>query len=455
MRSSVSYFFLLILLATGPVLKAQIFGPSATDSVTAIYGKDKVFVFNKPYYKAPLTAGVVAVPLDRTEGWTFRWSVYSKSLSGYRQLSESAPAGYSWLDTVTVTSGYLVEMIKGEVTDTFRTWIIINDLEVKITNKDEYDTLRVGYYDCHSLDLIADTNRPATWYYNPATGLRYDPGHNYVFRWTTDNKETSNPTSRLLTRVNNPPWKDTWYILTVTDRFGLKRTDSVIYKSVQSKAIIQSTFITLIDTAVYPPREEWFYDFYEYDAGYKSAPAIYKFDVSESKNFAKYQINFGDGDSVILSKDTLEVYHEYQEPGTYKVILTTWSDPPFACIDTAPPQQEVLVDAASADNFSMPNVFTPGSGENGVYTSGNLFRTTDVSVTYIDIAIFTRTGLKVHEYEGNIRDWEGWDGKIMNSGRDAPEGVYFYVISRFNSYQDKNDPIARKLMKGFIHLYRP
>lgn len=103
----------------------------------------------------------------------------------------------------------------------------------------------------------------------------------------------------------------------------------------------------------------------------------------------------------------------------------------------------------------MPNVFTPGKGENGVYMPGGLFRTNDVSVIFIDITIFTRTGLKVHQYEGNIRDWKGWDGTIMNSGREAPEGVYYYVITRFNSYQDSNDPISRKLMNGFIHLYRP
>jgi hypothetical protein len=72
----------------------------------------------------------------------------------------------------------------------------------------------------------------------------------------------------------------------------------------------------------------------------------------------------------------------------------------------------------------------------------------------MDISIYSRTGLKVHAFEGNIRDWGGWDGKIMNSNRDAPEGVYFYVISQLDAYQDHNDPIRKKEMKGFIHLYR-
>jgi len=152
----------------------------------------------------------------------------------------------------------------------------------------------------------------------------------------------------------------------------------------------------------------------------------------------------------------MEIFHEFEKPGNYNVMLTTWSDPPFSCVDTFAIQ--AIVDYASENNFTMPNVFTPGKAENGVYIPGDLFRTTDVSVVYIDITIFTRTGLKVHQFEGNIRDWQGWDGTILNSGREAPEGVYYYVITRFNAYQDsnpdRNQPISRKLMNGFIHLYR-
>lgn len=444
------FFFFILLSAISCSIRAQIFAPSADDSIIAFYGNDKVFIFNKPYYGAPLTAEIVAVPVDGSDGWTFQWSQYSRNDSMYVPLP-GATSGI--LDGITVTSGYQVEMIKDLTRDTFRVWVIINDLDVKIINKDEADTMLFGYYDCTSLDLHADTTRPATYYYNPLTHQRYDPGHNYLIRWTTDNPDASNPSSRLLTRVFDPPWKDTWYILTVSDRFGLRRTDSIFYKSIQSKAEITSAeYVLLTDTTVYPPREAWFESFYEYNDGSKSAPAMYKLDISGSANLASFELNFGDGDSVIMGKDTLIIFHEYKRPGNYKVVLTTRSDPPFACRDSVSVTAEVSF--ASESNFNMPNVFTPGRGENGVYVPGDLFRTTDVSVVFIDITIFSRTGLKVHQFEGNIRDWKGWDGKIMNSGREAPEGVYFYVISRFDSYQDRNDPINRKLMKGFIHLYR-
>lgn len=457
MRLRIVFHFIFILTVISIRIQAQVFAPSANDSSIAFYGNDKVFVFNKPYFKAPLKAAVFAVPPDGTDGWVFQWSIYSSKDSIYIPLPGSGAGNISVLDTISVTSGFQVDIIKDTIINTFRAWIIVNDLDVKILNKDENDTLLFGYFDCKSLDLHADTAKSRTYYFNPATNQKFDPGHNYVIRWTTDNAEATTPASRLRTRVNDPPWKDTWYILTVSDRFGLTRRDSVIYKSIQSKAEIVATYIALTDTSVYPTREEWFEDFYRYEEGRKSAPAIYKFDISGSENFAKYEIVFGDGDTLKMGNDTVEVHHEYEKPitGNYNVILTTWSDPPFACMDTAVPETAVEVDFARETNFNMPNVFTPGKGENGVYMPGGLFRTNDVSVIFIDITIFTRTGLKVHQYEGNIRDWKGWDGTIMNSGREAPEGVYYYVITRFNSYQDSNDPISRKLMNGFIHLYRP
>ena len=34
----------------------------------------------------------------------------------------------------------------------------------------------------------------------------------------------------------------------------------------------------------------------------------------------------------------------------------------------------------------------------------------------------------VHEYDGDIRAWEGWDGKIRNSNREASVGNYFFIV---------------------------
>ena len=447
---------ILIIISCG--IKAQIFAPAANDSVLASYGNDKVFIFNAPSFGAETDAALTAVAVNDTEAWTIQWAVYDKPDSSFRLIASPASGNVSTIDTVTVSAGYRAILNSPTVTDTFTAWVIINDLDVRITNKDQWDTLLYGYYDCASLDLHADTTKPAASYYNPDTHEKLTPGNLYTIRWTTDNPEATNPSGRLLTRVGSPPWKDTWYKLTVTDRFGLERSDSVIYNSIQSKAdITAARYIPPNEDTLNHDTREWYDKFYNYDDGSKSAPALFRFDVSGSKNLENYEFTFGDGDSVLMDNDSVIFFHEFLQPGTYQVVLTTKSGPPFECMSID--SLSIKVDEASGTNFIMPNVFTPDGSDNKVLkydeeSVNNVFRTTDVSVIYIDIAIFTRTGLKVHQFDGNIRDWPGWDGKIMNSNRDAPEGVYFYVISRFVAYQNNIDPISKKLMNGFIHLYR-
>jgi hypothetical protein len=438
--------------------KAQIFSPSASDSVIASYGTDKVFVFNAPSYQAPVNASLIAVATDTNNDWTFQWSVYSPSDTSFTTLPGTVTGHTSSMDNISVNSGYRVTMSRNAETMVFTSWVVINDLDLKITNKDSHDTILYGYYDCTSLDLHADTTKPGAFYYNPLNGQKLIPGSLLTIRWTTDNPEATNPGGRLLTRVSNPPWKDTRYIVTVTDRFGLIRKDSAVYNSIQSKAdLTEPEYLPPSEDSIIHPKHEWYDKFYSYEDGAKSAPALFKLDVSGSKNFENYILAFGDGDSIVLGNDSTVIYHEYKKPGQYKALLTTKSGPPFECIDSV--SAIVVIDEATGTNFIMPNVFTPDGSANKMLkynenAVNSVFRTTDVSIIYIDIAIYSRTGLKVHEFEGNIRDWGGWDGKIMNSNRDAPEGVYFYVISRFIGYTDHNDPISKKLMKGFIHLYR-
>jgi gliding motility-associated-like protein len=438
-------------------VSAQIYAPAASDSFAAAYNlpgaTDKVFVFNKPEYRVDLIASLKAVSVDRLTGWNFQWSVYDPVNKLYRSLPGSVNGWFSSIDTITISSGYQVLMTKGAISHIFRVWIIINDLNVVITNKDDEDKLLYGYYYCSSLDLHADTTRIPLFYFNPDTKARINVYNSYIIRWTTDNDEATNPSSRLITRVNNPPSDDTWYILTLTDDFNLQRSDSVFYESIQSKANISGTYVNLSNNTEYPDR---LYGEY-YEDGIKSAPGKYRFDISGSKNMASYEIDFGDGEVLhSWSADTTVRVHEFNSPGMYKVVLTTKSEKPYECPDSANTEAELVY--ASADNFALPNVFSPNNdGDNdllSLYENNNIFRSEDVSVSYIDITIFDRTGRKVHTYSGNIRDWKGWDGLIKDSNRQAPEGIYFYVITMFRSWEEKDNPINKNMMKGFFHLYR-
>jgi gliding motility-associated-like protein len=429
-------------------VRAQIFAPAADHSFNALYSTsgniDKVFVFNCPTYQSGITASIKAVSVDSLNDWSFQWFVFDPLTMHYVVIPGTGAGFSSTIDTITVPSGYQVEMFKGTERDTFRIWILINDLDLKIIHKDEADTLEFGYYSCSSLDLWADTTRAPLFYYNPWEGTRVKPYNPLNINWTTDNEAASNPPSRLITRITRPPWEDTWYILQVIDSYGLERYDSVFYNSIQSKANIKMQYITLSDSAEYPGKE-WREEYY--DEGSLTAPGRFSFDVSGSRNMASYEVKFGDGEMVTLGSDSLYVVHEYKKPGKYTAVLTTISALPDECPDSMSVELELLF--ATAENFEMPNVFSPnGDGSNDV------FRCKEVSVAYVDISIFTRAGLKVHSYKGYMTDWEGWDGHIKDSGREAPDGVYFYVISVLHAFEDMTSRIGSKAMKGFVHLYR-
>jgi|WetSurSiteA1Bulk_404760.scaffolds.fasta_scaffold00571_11 gliding motility-associated-like protein len=444
--------WIILHVITG-YLNAQVYSPAANDSFAASYnppgGTDMVFVFNLPAYNTGINASITAVSVDRLSGWSFQWSVYNPSAGIYQAVPGSITGWFSEIDTITVSSGYQVVMTKGASTNVYRVWVVINDLDVFITNKDEHDKLLFSYYNCSSLDLRADTTRVPLFYYNPGTRERIIVNVTYTIRWSVDNPEASVPPNKLITRVTNPPYEDTWYTIKLSDPYGMERYDSVFFESIRSKAVLAAPeYIDLSDATVYPEN----YGNYYNDDTY-SAPGKFRFDVSGSKNMASYSIDFGDGEEFASDADSLNLVHEYEKPGIYKVVLTTKSDKPDECIDSI--SAEVKLNYAK---FMLPNVFTPNEdGDNDLLSlekSNDAFRSEDVSVLTIEIAIYDRAGLKVHDYSGNIRDWKGWDGMIRNSNRKAPEGIYFYVISVLHAYEDNINPINRDIMKGFIHLYR-
>lgn len=450
---------MIVVLFVTLSVQAQIYAPAASDSFGAAYnipgGTDQVFIFNTGDFGQETKAILHALPVDRTGGWSFQWFVYSLTDSGYLPVLPVESGFNSSIDSITVPSGYQIVMSKGIVTDTFRVWVAINDFDVIITNKDAEGKLQFGYYNCSSLDLRADTFLISPFYYNPFTHARVRISNTFSIRWRTNPSGSSTPPSRLITRVGNPPAEDTWYILRVTDRFSLIREDSVYYKSIQSKAQLTGEYVPLSDTAEYP--NTLYAAFYDDDVF--SAPGKYRFDLTGSRNSIVYRIDFGDGEWIETSNDSAQVVHEYKLPGTYKAVLTTKSEKPFECIDSVSVEASLRYAA-----FVMPNVFSPNGDGNfdelkpenfdELKQSNDVFRSGDVSIISVDITIFDRAGQKVHNYAGNMRDWNGWDGRIRQSNREAPEGVYYYVINVLYGYEDKSEPVGRDVLKGFFHLFR-
>jgi len=446
------FIFCLSLIISG--VYSQIYAPGAAGSFSAAYndpsGNDIIYIFNRPAWQQTSTDSIYAISPDQSEGWTFIWSVYNFQNNNYEILPFTGTGSYTVIDSITVSSGYRMVMSKGGISYTYRVWLLYNDFKVEITNKDTEGKLAFGYYNCTSLDLRADTVLNPLSYPKPFENIYYSVYNNYSIRWNTDNPKASLPANRLITRVASPPSEDTKYIITVTDLFGLQRKDTVLYESIQSEAIITASYVQLGDTLAYPGKSYGYY----YSNNINSAPGKYRFNISGSKNSANFEIDFGDGQLYMSDVPPGEpIIHEYLKPGNYKAIITTRSAAPYECADSA----SVMVDLAYAV-FALPNVFTPNEdGSNDrlrLYDNNNLFRSEDVSVLSIDISIYDRSGSKVHSYAGNIRDWQGWDGKVTGSNRNAPEGVYFYVISLLYSFEDPENPVGNEVLKGFFHLFR-
>jgi gliding motility-associated-like protein len=105
----------------------------------------------------------------------------------------------------------------------------------------------------------------------------------------------------------------------------------------------------------------------------------------------------------------------------------------------------VCVSADTCSNYRLPNVFTPNQdGFNELFVPFPEY----TSVERISLQIFNRWGRIVFETE----DPEiNWDGKNMNTNRDCPEGVYFYVCDVF---EIGLEGITKRTLTGSVTILR-
>ena len=462
-------------------INAQLYAPDADYSEEVAYdapaSTDSIYIFNAPVYGASVTCRLEAHSPDGLDNWQFAWSVYNAASVNFIGIMTETGSSSS-VDTIESAGCYQVIISKGAVADTFRAWVFINDFNVEITSKDASGKVPAYYYSCDFIDLEADVDETTFSYLIPGRSDTIYLSNNYNnIDWNYENEEGSGlkPASRLDPRIGNPPYEDTEYTITITDRFGLSRSDNVLYESIQSKAEFENTYIKLSDKNYYPEDYSLFYG-----GNYNniSAPAKYKFYNTDSRNAVAFIIKYGNGEDTTYYNPEDTIIYEFIYPGEYYITYITKSALPYECIDSV--NSVITIDPPSMGGYSsgnetgepplMPNVFTPNWDGYGdvlqLYDEGNypegiandIFRPVDVSIYTIDIVIFNRYGKKVHEYYGNIRDWKGWDGKIMNSDRDASEGVYFYVIKRIDAIEDREElklkGYSKKVKRGFIHLYR-
>lgn len=64
-----------------------------------------------------------------------------------------------------------------------------------------------------------------------------------------------------------------------------------------------------------------------------------------------------------------------------------------------------------------------------------------------DMTVFTRWGQKIFE---STDPSKGWNGRILNTGEDCPQGVYYYILK----YTLEGSPDKKETLTGHITLIR-
>jgi hypothetical protein len=393
----------------------------------------------------------------------------------------------------------LVEVFPGDTTSTdtavYRSWVFIpenGELEIDIL-KDENDTLLSGI-NCNTSSFSFSSN--IEFYFNQISDNSIDlnllPDSSFVLhgdsiqvKGTCSNgeaygynfnlgarnivvTESESSNSSVLFYEKNSFYL-TYSPYGINSNHDTLKADTIHIKPKATEAILSAEAISYFDEKYesfwndtirfsqtkLQENYAWGEDFL---FGEKSGPAPLwvAFKVDESRNASRFYLYFDDDsssfrDTIFFNKNQT-IYKLYLWPNknneTTNAYVRTWNEDD-QCENTS--SSEVI-------NISAPN--TPGVEDPAVllpnvfvYGIDNYFRTQDVSFHYIKIKIFNRNGVKVHQYEGNIQDWEGWDGHIRDRAKPATEGVYFYSIEMQDWAGAEYKGGKSSNITGFFHLF--
>ncbi len=437
----ISVFLLHSLL----LLNAQIFAPQADYSLKISYntysGNDSVFVFYNPdngTRKGSLTA---FPPLSGN--YSFQWSMYdhvNKSFAPpFLVHSNTRQSVAPNLEN----GGYQVRITNGIDTDTvFIAWVFLNQLKVNI-EKDIHGKIKPHKYTCDFL-ILDGVVIPDTFYYYDQ--ISHDPvwlKNGYTFLWESDpdDPEYPIPNRNKILESNityNPPPKDTRFILTAIDSFGMKISDEVLYESIHVKSDFIIQALDMKETQLFNNVNLPFED---------GSPLTIKF-INKSLNGYEFEWIFADSarSGMFSNEYTTDVnyYPEftYYIPADYYPVLIAKSLE--GCVDTLRTEDRITVLPSLLD---VPNVFTPdGDDLNSHFKVGHR------SLKAFSIVIMNRWGKVV--YKADVKDmysWEGWNGNILNTNNPAAPGPYFYVIEALGW---DNEKYIRGQYKGTVYLFR-
>lgn len=428
------------LLHLSCLLNAQVYAPIADYAVKISYnsyqGNDSVFIFYNPdsNRKGSLTATAPA-----PGNYSFQWSLYdpvNKSFSA--PFFTQSDAGQSVISNLE-SGGYQVRITNGSDIDTsFIAWVFLNQLKVNV-EKDLQGKIKPFKYTCDFLIINGEVIPDTFFYYDPISHDSIWLENDFSFLWTSDNADLIIPNADKILDSNityKPPYKDTRYTLTATDIFKMKASDEVLYETIHVKADFSLQAFDHKETKLFNNVNLPFED---------GSPLTIKF-INKSLNGYEFEWIFSDSvrSGMFSNEFTTDVNYEpeftYYVPAVYYPALVAKSME--GCVDTFSLEGFIEVLPSLLD---VPNVFSPDG-------LSSHFKVEHRSLKNFRIVIMNRAGKLVYKADvKDMYDWEGWDGKILNTNNPAAPGPYFYVIEA-RGWDDEK--YSGRQYKGVVYLFR-
>lgn len=379
--------------------------------------------------------------------YNFDWSRYNPALPGFDPVFSSEAGTASSTVSGLDDGGYRVRIWNGTDTDTtFTAWVMLDELRDSVVRTVEGQL--PGYlYTC---DFIA-----VAGYVFPDTLVYYDlQSHDQItrvldfsFKWTSDNPDLDIPNDTIVLRPNisyRPPYRDTEYTLTATDEFGMTDQDVVFYESIQTKAEFSVEYYNkATGEYVTDLTEDW-----NDGKGSLDAELTVRF-INQSLNGTSYDWIYLD---TLGGVPAVETTYDLEPPTEFTYSTADKYYNPYMistseenCTDTFRMEQAIYV---VPSQLHIPNVFTPNGD-----THNDFFVFKHQSLKSCKVTIVDRTGKVVYRKKiDDIYAWDGWDGTLHDSNRQAPEGQYYYVVEATGydgvEYSDPNIIEQWKLNRG-------
>jgi gliding motility-associated-like protein len=460
-----------LLITTALFIVSQVYSLAQVTAIGADYSKPTSFLRGKPdmihVFFSPLTGNLEARH-HSSENSNFTWEKLDVTTQTFSSVHAESGVSVSSFGNLS-DGGYRIAADSaglGASIDTFAVWIIIDTFslegEIKYSSTCEWldldATVRPGPnvpYRIYQFENISGTLYDSIIYNKLTTDWTtsvdiYDGLPNIDDSWTKWNKTT----------VSEPaPLVDAVYTVTIKDIFG--------------KTVTASTPL-IKAIAVYPA--------FTVEARDENGNWANTLTYADINNSALYRVRFKHNDSRHATKYTWKGYGNIYLEQTRNVLI--WSQATTDSNETISPTvphhtgnldgyptgkygfqliventstgcsdssllSYINVAASDLPYKSIPNAFTPnGDGQNDIFKF--IKGQEPKSMRTIRIQIFDRTGHNVYSYSGDYEQWQGWNGKLNNSGVQCTSGVYYYVVSGTGWDDASHDG---KEYRSFLHLF--